>query len=404
MKQLVVLALVTVPAVAGAQTTSTPFTAGWQDGFVLQSANGDNRLALGLTAQVDGRFSLDDPQPITNTFTIRKARPTLSGRIAKYFDFKVMPDFGNGTATLLDAYVDMRFSPVLRVRAGKDKTPVGYELLQGDPYLLFPERAIASGLIPNRDVGFQAIGDLTPRLTYAGGVFNGVPDGVSSTADIDVNHSKDLAGRLTWQPFRTSGTAPGVANGLGFHLGGSIGSQAGALPVFRTSVGQPYFSYATGSAAAGDRRRVTPAVFYYYKGFGTFAEYMRTSQDVSRESRTESVTNEGWEVTASYVLTGEPTSDRGVRPTRLFDPNAGLWGALQLVARYSEVHTDPLVFVRGLAAPAASADAKAWAVGANWYPATPIKYYIMYERTSFAGGNVVRPTENVIILRMQLAF
>ena len=162
-----VVALVTVPAAAAAQTTSTPFTAGWQDGFVVQSANGDNRLVLGLTGQVDGRFSLDDPQPIINTFTIRKARPTLSGRVAKYFEFKVMPDFGNGTAALLDAYVDMRFSQVFRVRAGKDKTPVGYELLQGDPYLLFPERPIASGLMPNRDIGFQAIGEITPRLTYA---------------------------------------------------------------------------------------------------------------------------------------------------------------------------------------------------------------------------------------------
>ena len=399
-----VVALVTVPAAAAAQTTSTPFTAGWQDGFVVQSANGDNRLVLGLTGQVDGRFALDDPQPIINTFTIRKARPTLSGRVAKYFEFKVMPDFGNGTAALLDAYVDMRFSQVFRVRAGKDKTPVGYELLQGDPYLLFPERPIASGLMPNRDIGFQAIGEITPRLTYAAGVFNGVPDGVSSTTDIDINHSKDLAGRLTWQPFRTCAAARRAASGLGFHLGGSIGSQAGALPVFRTSVGQPYFSYATGSAAAGDRRRVTPAVFYYYKGFGTFAEYMRTSQDVSRESRTDSVTNDGWEVTASYVLTGEPASDRGVRPTRSFDPNAGLWGALQLVARYSELHIDPLVFVRGLATPTASADAQSWAVGANWYPATPIKYYITYEHTSFDGGNVVRPTENVIILRMQVAF
>ena len=157
-----------------------PFTAGWQDGFFVQSSNGDYRLVLGVTAQVDGRFSLDDPLPITNTFTIRKMRPTLSGRVAKYFDFKVMPDFGNGTAVLLDAYFDIRFSPKFRVRTGKDKTPIGYELLQGDPYLLFPERSLASSLVPNRDVGIQVQGDLSPRLFYAAGIFNGVPDGVNS--------------------------------------------------------------------------------------------------------------------------------------------------------------------------------------------------------------------------------
>ena len=79
----------------------------------------------GSLAQTDGRFSLDTPTAITNTFAFRKVRPTFSGRVARYFDFKVMPDFGNGTTTFTDAYIDMRFSPKFRIRAGKDKTPVG---------------------------------------------------------------------------------------------------------------------------------------------------------------------------------------------------------------------------------------------------------------------------------------
>src|ERR1043165_8569815 len=111
-------------------------TAGWQDGFFLQSANGENRLVLGLTLQADGRFIFADPQTVADTFTIRKARPTFSGPVAKYFEFRIMPDFGSGTTTVQDAYIDIRFSPRFRVRTGKDKTPIGYELLQGDPYLL----------------------------------------------------------------------------------------------------------------------------------------------------------------------------------------------------------------------------------------------------------------------------
>jgi phosphate-selective porin OprO/OprP len=393
---------------AGAQTpTATeppaaPFTAGWQDGFVLQSPNGDNRLVLGLTAQADGRFSLDDPLPITNTFAIRKARPTLSGRVAKYFDFKVMPDFGNGTV-LQDAYFDIRFSSKFRVRTGKDKTPVGYELLQGDPYLLFPERTLASSLVPNRDVGFQAQGDLSPKLSYSGGVFNGVPDGPSSTADVDANNSKDLAGRIVWQPFRSTRTPTGALNGLGFHIGGSIGRQAGTLPAFRTSVGQTFFSYATGAAASGARQRITPAAFYYYKSFGGFIEYMRSTQKVSRANSTYDVANDGWEVTGSYVLTGEAASDRGVRPSHAFDPSTGKWGALQLAARYSQLKVDPLVFTSGLAAATASRKASAFTIAANWYPAAFIKYYATFERTSFDGG-ASHPTEHVILFRTQLVF
>ena len=61
---------------------------------------------------------------------------------------------------LLDGYFDIRFSPKLRLRSGKDKTPVGYELLIGDASLIFPERSVVSLLVPNRDVGFQAQGDL----------------------------------------------------------------------------------------------------------------------------------------------------------------------------------------------------------------------------------------------------
>ena len=149
---------------------------------------------------------------------------------------------------------------------------------------------------------------------------------------------------------------------------------------------------------------MTPAVFYYYRSFGAFAEYMRTTQDVSRSSRTEPLTNDGWEATASYVLTGEATSDRGVRPKHPFDPPHGQWGALQVVARYSELRIDPIAFSHGLAATTASAKAAALALGANWYPASVVKYYVMYERTSFEGGTAARPDEHVILFRMQLAF
>jgi phosphate-selective porin OprO/OprP len=170
---------------ARAQTsTPQPVTAGFDNGFFVQSNNGDYRFVFGMVAQLDGRFAVDDPLPITNTFTIRKARPTFSGRVAKYFEFKVMPDFGNGTTVLQDAYFDTRFSNAFRLRVGKDKTPIGYEILIGDANLFFPERSLASSLVPNRDIGIQGQGDLFDgKVTYAGGLFNGVPDATSSTLD-----------------------------------------------------------------------------------------------------------------------------------------------------------------------------------------------------------------------------
>jgi phosphate-selective porin OprO/OprP len=271
---------------------------------------------------------------------------------------------------------------------------------------LFPERSLASGLVPNRDVGVQALGDLAGgRVTYAGGLYNGIPDGTSSVLDLDSGDSKDLEGRVLVQPFRRAQN-PFPLNGLGFALGGSHGAQrGGVLPLFRTSVGQRYFSYVTPAAPGGDRTRVTPAAFYYRNALGVFAEYMQSTQDVLNAGTTTEVANHGWQVTGSYVVTGEAGADRGVRPKANFDPAAHAYGALQVVARYSHVTIDDSVFAAGLAAAGSSREADSFIVGLNWYPAYFIKYYATYEHTKFEGGLVLdRDPEDAIVFRAQVAF
>ena len=223
-----------------------------------------------------------------------------------------MPELA-GSVVLLDGYFDIRFSPKLRLRTGKDKTPVGYELLIGDASLIFPERSVVSLLVPNRDVGFQAQGDLAGgKLLYSAGIFNGnPPDGTSATTDVDTNNGKDLAGRIVVLPFRSTKTPAHRLSTFGFHLGGSTGNQTGALPSYRTSAGQTYFSFPATTTADGRRNRVTPAVFLYLKSFGGFAEYARTTQEIVTSGVPRTVTNQAWGVTASYVLTGE--ADLGAR-------------------------------------------------------------------------------------------
>ena len=393
------------PAVA-APAPPTPLQAGFQDGFFIQTTTGDYRLLFGFVAQEDGRFVVDDPQhAVTDTFTIRKIRPTWSGRIARYFDFKVMPDFGNGTAVVQDAYFDVRFSPKFRLRAGKDKTPIGLELLQGDAYLLFPERALASSLVPNRDVGVQVQGDIGGNyLFYAAGLFNGIPDGSSSTTEVDTNNGKDAAGRVVFTPWRTATAQQSKLKRLGFAVGGSTGHQLGALPSFKTSVQQTYFSYSA-ATADGTRRRISPSVFYYNKSYGGFAEYMRSSQWVAKGAVRRYITNSAWEVTGSVVVTGEAASDRGVRPKNTFDPAEGHWGALQLLARYTQLTIDPQAFQAGFAAAAASREARSFTAAANWYPNPYIKFYATYERTTFdRGAPGARHPENAVLFRSQLGF
>jgi phosphate-selective porin OprO/OprP len=304
---------------------------------------------------------------------------------------------------LLDAYFDIRFSPTLRLRSGKDKTPVGYELLLGDATLIFTERSVVSLLVSNRDVGFQAQGDLAGgKVVYSAGVFNGNPaDGTSAITDVDTNNGKDLAGRIVVLPFRSTATPAHRLGNFGVHLGGSTGSQTGALPSYRTSAGQTYFSFPATTTADGRRNRVTPAVFLYLGSFGGFAEYARTTQEIATSGVPRTVTNQAWGVTASYVLTGEATSERGVRPKKPFDPAAGTWGAVQVAARYAQLTLDEALFTSGLAAATASRKAQQLTFATNWFLNNYVKIYATYERFTFSGP---RADENVILFRSQLAF
>jgi phosphate-selective porin OprO/OprP len=187
-------------------------------------------------------------------------------------------------------------------------------------------------------------------------------------------------------------------------VGGTSGRESGPLPTFKTSMGQTYFSYVSGAIADGVRNRASAATFYYNGSVGAFAEYTRSAQVVAKSGVGTDVANDGWDVTGSFVLTGERTSDRGVRPRANFDPSAGHWGALQVIGRYSALRIDPAAFAAGLAGATASRDTRAFDFGINWYLTPYIRYYATVEFATFDGGAATRPVERGVIFRAQLAF
>jgi phosphate-selective porin OprO/OprP len=365
----------------------------WNDGLSIESNDGDNKLQFGGLIQVDGRFDVNDPTATsTDTFVLRRARPILQGRAGRIFEFRLMPDFGNGTTVLFDAYFDMKLSALARIRAGKDKTPLGYEQLLSDFAVVFPERTLVTNLVPNRDIGVQVRGDVAAgSVSYIGGVFNGVPDGANG--DLDTNDSKDLAGRLTFK-----------AGDLGVAIAGTSGRQAGALPSFKTTAQQTFFSYASNAVADGMRTRVSPAVFYYSRAFAAFGEYARTRQAVTAGTVHEDIANCAWEVTALVVATGEKASDRGVVPKKPFNRASGQWGALQLAGRWSSLTIDRQAFALALASHGSSRTAEAVGVSATWYPSVWVKYVLSYERTVFDdNADAPRKPEHAIVFRLQFS-
>jgi phosphate-selective porin OprO/OprP len=400
---IVALALGGLPAAAWAQSTGTSAgTAGWRDGFVLQSDTGDYRLQISALIQADGRFGLDDSDDLlVDTFLFRRVRPILQGRLARYFEFSVQTDFAGSAVNLRAAYVETRFSPAFRVRVGKDKTPFGLERLHSSAFLLFVERAFPTSVAPDRDIGVQILGDVRGGLvSYAAGIFNGVVDGGS--AETDTNDDKDLAGRVVVRPFATRTDHP--LAGLGVALAATRGTQPATVPSFRTPAQQTFFTYDRNATGEGVRHRISPQAFYYYKRFGGFTEYVRSRGRISTPAAGDDVLHEAWQLAGSIVLTGESASDRGVRPARAFDPAAGRWGALQVAARYHALDVDPRAAALGLAG-SGSRRARAFAVGANWYLNPIVKWVLNVERTTFDGAaGAARPPELALLVRNQIAF
>ncbi len=392
-------------------------TASTKDGFSIKSPDDTFKLRVRGLVQADTRVFTGTSKEIAgngDTFLIRRARPIFEGTVGKNFDFYLMPDLAvNATASsqaqLVDGYIDFKIkNPEIRIRGGKSKVPFGLERLQSDAVANFIETGLPSNLVPNRDVGFQLIGDvLGDKLSYQVGIFNGGPD-LASVDTADTNNDKDVVGRIFTHPFKDGDS---FLKGLGFGVAGSYGHREGTtLSSYRSPGQASVFSYSgTGLVADGKHTRLSPQL-YFYKGSGGFlAEYVQSTQNLVRGSNIrESFTNKSWQISGNYVLTGELASYKGITPRNNFDLQKGTWGAFEVVGRYGVLDIDDKTFDTGFASLTSSVSKEnAWGTGINWYPHKNVRVGVNYEHTTFERGAAAgadRPSENAVFTRLQLQY
>ena len=385
------------------------------DGFGVRSHDGAFRLRLQGLAHYDGRaFLSDDADSFTDGFDLRRVRADVRGTVHSLYDFRLNLDYAGNRVDVLEAYLEGRFSPAVQIRVGKFKAPVGLERLQSASALTFAERAFPTALVPNRDVGVQMQGSLGgARVSYAAGLFNGVSDGASG--DSDSSDSKDLAGRLIVQPFVRG---PEPLRGLAIGIAGTAGEQRGTatspgLPSFRTAIGRGTFlrfrgdGTEPGSAVLDGRRtRLAPQGSWYWGPVGLLAEYVRSTSEVRVADETGRLRTTAWQVSGSWVLTGEPASYRGVTPSRPFEPGSSASGAIELAGRVHGLEVERSAFPRFASPSGLAAGATAYTLGLNWYLNRFVRLQTNWERTQFdaADPSAVLRDENVLITRVQLAF
>ena len=395
------------------------------EGFSLSSQNHDYNLGLGGIIQGDGRFFTSGAdKDVGSTFFLNRVRPILTGTVAKYYNFNITPDFGQGKVTLQDAYINMTYWDYASLRAGKFKAPLDLERLQSDRDLEFSERSEIQNLVPNRDTGFTLHGRLLDgRVFYDAALMNGVPDNTASdTTDLDNNDGKDFVGRIFATPFELSENR--WLKGLGFGFAGSYGDERGnTTSTYRTYGMSTWFTYNKGVTASGLRARIEPQLYYYWRSFGLLAEYAQDEHSLNRFitvgqnpnkrliNRTDTFTDTGYVVQGSYILTGEDANYGWVKPYHQFDPRNGFWGAWEVAARVSNVAAQSRQFQLGFANPSVSAkEATEWSAGVNWYLTSNIKWQFDYANTFFDGGAGTtavpkdRPNESVFESQLQICF
>lgn len=392
---------------AEARAKELPRLTAGASGFSLSSADTNYVLKLRGLVQADSRTFFGDNSYLegNDTFTLRRARIIFEGKLARDFDFQLTPDFAGNSATLLDAWVNYQLRPELQFRVGKFKGPVGLENLQADAVGLFNERGLPVALVPTRSVGLQLGGELGGGVvSYAIGIFNNTGDSRNS-ANSDFNDDKEFAGRIFLQPFNHSEIAS--LRGLGFGVAGSFsqinsnanalpGNTGGTLPGYTTTSLQQFFAYnpVVGTVVAdGDHWRLAPHLTYYYGPFGFLGEYTISDQGVqnSATAARAQLQHTAWQISAQWVLTGEPASFTGIKPVRPFDLHTGGWGAWQLVGRVGQLKIDDETF-NGFANPTTSAgEAFSWGVGLNWWLNQNVRILTSFSHTRFEGGGQVNP-------------
>ena len=362
----------------------TPTVSLGATGLTVRSADSNFVMIAHGYVQADGRFYLDH-KTTPDTFLLRRVRPIIEGTVWDKFDYRLMADFGSGNvasssafnnAILDDAYVNARVCKQFQIQVGKYKVPIGLERLESTADLNLIETGFATDLTPNYDLGASIHnGYFDNPLGYSIGIYNGATDNGSDDQDND--EGKDVAGRLFAQPFIHTDITP--LRRLGFGVAGSVGDHFGALPSFKTSGQQTFFSYATNVTANGPQYRLDPQAYYYVGPFGILGEYVWSSQDVksttAKPSTNERFNNRAWQVEASYFLTGEEnyfkyTSLQHVVPLHRLWGEDGGWGAFEVVARVQQMTLDDAIFADKFATSASGLRwcCTAWAVSMNWYP------------------------------------
>ena len=196
-------------------------TGRFRDGFSWESADKKNAIALGGRVHADYRNY--SGLVAADTFDIRRAYLTVSGKLQDYLTFDISGDFAQTTSPQLDvAWVNVALlDKALQARFGQFKMPFSMEEVGSSRFLDFQERSLVNALVPQKERGAMIWGTPSTGISYGLALSTG--QGKNNNEVVAAKAKNDLIGRVTVNVAEILDRKDAV-----FHLGGAFSE--GELP------------------------------------------------------------------------------------------------------------------------------------------------------------------------------
>ncbi|MBL8840902.1 MAG: hypothetical protein JNL90_05155 [Planctomycetes bacterium] len=381
---------------------AAPLTAGFDDHFFVQSADGATRVELGALLQVHATAFERGLAGRESDVFLRRFRLEIGGRIDGEWLFNLEPKFTEREFEFEEAWLGVEPERGLLVMAGRMKEPFSLEEMRSQKHLSFVNFSLWNQLVPAEGHGLTLAGSRHDgALEWGAALYRGGEEGV--------NGGSEAAGRLVWRPFAGG---PALARELALGVAATGGRAHDALggDELKTEARVPFATFDGAAEADGARTRVGLELEWRGGPCEVTAEALRMERALEGPLGDEVARAQGGYLGVSWVLSGEARGKDGVRPARPFTTRGGSGlGALELAARLTRLQLNDGWFESG-ALPATSDPRRVTSldVGLNWYPAWRVRVKLHGVMTRYARDVLLdgerRGEERALLLQLQLHF
>ena len=202
-----------------------------RDGLWFSTQDGATHLQIHGYAQADDRmFANTIHGEELDTFLFRRLRPLFEGTLLNAVDFRFMPDFGQSTYQVQEAFLELKTLKYASCAWESSRNRSGLKFALRRRFDLC-RASLASDLVPLRSlarnwrVQFSRIRLPTPPAIQR--IERWLQWGISQWS-----HGNEATARLFLRPFAAVG--PSQLRQLGMGVGGSAGDQHGAIAGLKT--------------------------------------------------------------------------------------------------------------------------------------------------------------------------